>query len=139
MRAFVTGASGFIGRALADRLRADGHEVRGMDLRADPARDVVAGDVAVEGPWQAHAEGCDVVIHTAAIVSLRLERPDEVWRANVVGTANALDAAVRGGARRFVHFSSVTVFGLDFPDGVDERHPVRLTGNEPSFLVHSIE
>ena len=128
MRVFITGASGFIGRALAERLRRDGAEVRGMDLRADPQRDVVAGDVAVPGGWQRHAEGCDVVIHTAAIVSLRAERPAEVWRANVLGTHHALDAAIRGGARRFVHFSSVTAFGFRFPDGVTEEHPVRLTG-----------
>jgi nucleoside-diphosphate-sugar epimerase len=45
----------------------------------------------------------------------------------VLGTANAIDAAERAGAQRFVHFSSVTVFGLEFPDGVDERYPVRNT------------
>jgi nucleoside-diphosphate-sugar epimerase len=128
MRVFITGASGFIGRALAARLRADGVEVRGMDLRGDPGADVVAGDIADAGEWQRHAEGCDVVIHTAAIVSLRMERPDEVWRTNVLGTHNALDAAIRGGAQRLVHFSSVTAFGFQFPDQVDETYPVRLTG-----------
>lgn len=128
MRVFVTGASGFIGRALCERYRADGHDVAGMDLVEDPANGVVAGDVAVPGPWQEHAAGSDLVIHTAAIVSLRTERPDEVWRTNVLGTAHALEAAERAGARRFVHFSSVTVFGFDFPDGADERHPVSPTG-----------
>ena len=131
MRVFITGASGFIGRALRERYEADGHEVRGMDLAADPERDVVAGDVARPGPWQEHAAGCDLLIHTAAIVSLRRERPDEVWRANVLGTEHALQAAERGGVARFVHFSSVTVFGFDFPDGADERHPV-----QPSYLPY---
>lgn len=128
MRVFVTGASGFIGRALCERYVADGHEVRGMDLVADPERDVVAGDVAIAGPWQDHAAGCDLVVHTAAVVSLRTERPHDVWRTNVLGTLHALEAAERGGAARFVHFSSVTVFGFRFPDGVDERHPVAPTG-----------
>src|SRR3954447_4488928 len=128
MRVFITGASGFIGRALRERYEAGGHEVCGMDLAPDPRHDVVAGDVAQPGPWQVHAAGCDLVIHTAAIVSLRRERPDEVWRADVLGTRNALEAAERAGAQRFVHFSSVTVFGFDFPDGVDERHPVQPTG-----------
>jgi len=128
MRVFITGASGFIGRALSERYAADGHEVRGMDLAPDRARDVVAGDVAAAGAWQEHARGCDLVIHTAAVVSLRTERPREVWEANVLGTLHALEAAERGGAQRFVHFSSVTVFGFDFPDGVDERHPVAPTG-----------
>ena len=44
------------------------------------------------------------------------------------GTRLALDAARDAGARRFVHLSSVVTFGLDFPDGVDERWPVRPTG-----------
>jgi nucleoside-diphosphate-sugar epimerase len=127
MRVFITGASGFIGRALHERYRADGHEAAGCDLAPDPARGVVAGDVGEAGAWQDHAAGCELVIHTAATVSLRRERPEEIWRANVRGTANALAAAERGGARRFVHISSVTVFGFDFPDGVDERHPVRNT------------
>lgn len=127
MRVFITGASGFIGRALCDRYVADGHEVSGCDLVADPARGVVAGDVAQPGPWQEHAGGSELVIHTAASVSLRLERREQIWRSNVLGTANAVDAAQRAGARRFVHFSSVTVFGLDFPDGVDERYPVHNT------------
>jgi nucleoside-diphosphate-sugar epimerase len=127
MRVFITGASGFIGRALCERYAADGHEVRGCDLVEDPARDVVAGDVAEAGPWQDWAEGSELVIHTAATVSLRMERRDAIWRSNVLGTSNAIEAARRAGARRFVHFSSVTVFGLEFPDGVDERYPVHNT------------
>jgi nucleoside-diphosphate-sugar epimerase len=46
----------------------------------------------------------------------------------VLGTHHALTAAQDGGAARFLHVSSVTVFGFDFPDGVDERFPVRTTG-----------
>jgi nucleoside-diphosphate-sugar epimerase len=127
MRVFITGASGFIGRALCQRYAADGHEVRGCDLVADPGRDVVAGDVAEPGAWQDWAAGSELVIHTAATVSLRMERRDAIWRSNVLGTFNAIEAARRAGAQRFVHFSSVTVFGLDFPDGVDERFPVHNT------------
>ena len=88
---------------------------------------MVAGDVSERGAWQDQAAGCDLVVHTAAAVSLR-RGADRFWRANVVGTRNALEAAARGGAGRFVHLSSVVVFGFDFPDGVDERHPVRANG-----------
>ncbi len=126
-RVFITGALGFIGGALAERFRSLGAEVRGVDLRADPAAGVVAGDVAVPGSWQDHAEGSDLVVHTAAVVSLR-PGGSEFWHANVAGTRHALDAAARAGASRFLHLSSVTVFGFDFPDGVDERHPVRPNG-----------
>lgn len=128
MKVFVTGASGFIGRALAAALAARGDEVTGMDVAADPARGVVAGDVGVAGDWQEAAAGADVVVHTAAVVSLRRRDPAGVWRANVLGTEHAVQAAARAGAQRFVLLSSVTVFGPRFPDGADERWPVRPTG-----------
>ena len=124
---FLTGALGFIGRAIADRYSAEGWEVRGVDLTADPARGVVAGDVTRPGPWQEQADGCEVVIHLAARVGLGGTH-DEYWPINVAATRHALDAAVRGGARRFVHTSSIVTFGNDFPDGVDETYPVRPTG-----------
>jgi nucleoside-diphosphate-sugar epimerase len=126
-RVFITGALGFIAQRLAAHYRAHGAEVRGMDVRADPAQDVVAGDVSQPGDWQAHAAGCDLVIHTAAILTLAGD-PAAVWNVNVVGTRNALDAAVKAGARRFVQLSSVLALGWDFPDGVDERYPVRPNG-----------
>lgn len=124
-RVFITGALGSIGRAVADRYRALGAEVAGVDLRADRARGIVAADVAEPGSWQRRAERADLVVHTAATVSFG--RVD-LWRPNVVATRNALDAAIRAGARRFLHFSSVTVFSFDFPDGVDETYPVRMSG-----------
>ena len=126
---FITGALGFIGRTLADRLRSEGIEVRGVDVRSQPDSGVIAGDVSEPGPWQEHARGCELVIHTAAIVSNAVGLGEQ-WRVNVGGTRRALDAAARGGASRFVHFSSVRAFSdVDFPDGVDERHPVRPDGN----------
>ena len=125
--ALVTGALGFIGRAVCDRLVADGHAVRGVDLHADPDRHVVAGDITQPGLWEQEADGAQLVIHTAAIVSMRSDL-DEIWRVNTAGTRRVVAAAAAGGAQRFVHLSSVTVFGNAFPDGVDETHPVRLTG-----------
>jgi nucleoside-diphosphate-sugar epimerase len=126
-RVFITGALGFIAQRLADHYRERGVEVRGMDVRADPAQDVVAGDVSKPGDWQAHAEGADLFIHTAAVLTLAGD-PAAVWDVNVMGTRNAVDAAVAAGAQRFVQLSSVLAFSWDFPDGVDERHPVRPNG-----------
>jgi len=127
-KVFISGALGFIGSVLAERYRAEGAEVRGVDVRADSALGVVAGDIGEPGAWQEHAAGCDLVVNTAAYVGFG-GRLDDVWRTNVLGTRRMIDAAVAGGAERFVQFSSVTTFGFDFPDGVDETYPVRLTGN----------
>jgi nucleoside-diphosphate-sugar epimerase len=124
---FVTGANGFIGRTLAERLRAEGHEVRGVDVAAEPAEGVVAGDISEPGDWQEGAEGADAVIHTAAMVGMPTD-VSRYWAVNVLGTRLALEAARDGGAGRFVHLSSVVTYGLDFPDGVEETHPVKPTG-----------
>jgi nucleoside-diphosphate-sugar epimerase len=126
-RVFVTGALGFVGRTLADRYRAAGSEVVGVDMRSEPGLGVVAGDVATPGDWQSAAAGADLVIHTAARLGMERE-PDVFWRVNVLGTRHALDAAAGAGARRFVHISSIVAFGFDPPREVDERHPVRPNG-----------
>jgi nucleoside-diphosphate-sugar epimerase len=126
-RLCITGASGFIGRRLAEQWRAQGAEVVGVDQAEDPHHGVVAGDISQPGLWQKAAEGCDVVVHTAALVGMPSDESG-FWEVNVRGTRLALEAARDAGAKRFVHFSSVVTFGLDFPDGVDERWPVRPTG-----------
>lgn len=126
--AFVTGARGCIGRAVCRRLEAEGFAIRGVDL--DPGDDprIVPGDVSTPERWQAEVEGADVVVHTAAIVS-NVAGAARSWAVNVLGTRNVLDAATAGGVRRFVHFSSVAVYGHERPDPVTECHPVRPTGS----------
>ena len=126
-RVFVTGAHGLIGRRLAQRYREAGSEVSGVDVRAEPELGIVAGDLTERGEWERAAEGAELVIHTAARLGMEID-PHAFWRANVAGTRNALDAAIRGGAERFVHFSSIVAFGFDIPHDVNERHPVRPNG-----------
>lgn len=112
-RVFVTGANGFIGRALMGRFAELGSAVAGVDLNADPARDVVAGDVSAPGDWQRHAHGSDLVIHTAAVVSNNA--PPALYRRVSVGSVrHVIDAAIRAGAARLTHVSSVAAYGLDF-------------------------
>src|SRR3954447_16385523 len=67
-KVFISGALGFIGSVLAERYRELGCEVRGVDVRSDPKKGVVQGDIAERGPWQEQAAGCDLVINTAAYV-----------------------------------------------------------------------
>jgi nucleoside-diphosphate-sugar epimerase len=122
-RVFVTGANGFIGRAVMTRYRGLGAEVCGVDVNADAAWDVVAGDIAEAGPWQAHARGADLVVNTAAVVSNTAPR-ELYWRISVNGVRKVLDAAVAAGARRFVQISSCAAFGKQFPPNVEETYPV---------------
>ncbi|MEO7197098.1 MAG: NAD(P)-dependent oxidoreductase [Solirubrobacterales bacterium] len=127
--ALITGAAGFIGSRLRQRLGDAGVEVRGLDFATDLKRGITAGDITEPGPWQASAEGSDVVIHAAAVVS-NSASSEVYWRTHVLGTRHVLDAAVAAGAKRFVHISSVRAYGdTDFPDDVDETYPVRPDGN----------
>ncbi|GMU78924.1 MAG: putative oxidoreductase [Acidimicrobiia bacterium] len=122
-RVAVTGASGFVGRAVAARLRAVGTEVVGIDRAG--ADGVLAGDLRVEGAWQGAVAACDAVVHTAALVSQTASRRD-AWVANVVATRRVLDAVAPG--KRVVHLSSAAIYSPHRPAQVDESFPVRPTG-----------
>lgn len=129
MRVLITGGAGFIGRAIAERLRADGDEAVGVDLAPDPVAGVVAGDTTAPEAWRAELDGCDAVVHTAAVVSNAVDLDDQ-WRVNVLGTRRVVEAARDAGVRRMVHLSSIRAFSdTAFPDGVTEDHPVRPDGN----------
>ncbi len=128
MKVFVTGALGFIGRALLERYRAAGAEVAGIDRQADATLGVVAGDVLEPDSCRDRLRGCDVVFHTAAVVS-NVASEELFWRVNVLGTRRLLEACAGEGVGRFVHLSSVGAYGFDFPDGVDETYPLRPNGN----------
>lgn len=128
-RVFITGARGFIGRALAERFRRAGSEVTGVDIEASGDGTVIAGDITRPGDWRDAMAGADVVLHTAAVVSNAVPLA-RCWDVNVLGTRRVVEAAAAHGAGRLVHLSSVRVYSdRDFPDGVDETWPVRTDGH----------
>ncbi len=139
----ITGIGGFIGRRLAERLVQRGDRVRGLELsreaaaRLDSSRvDVVVGDLFDPDARASAFAGCDVVVHTAAIVeeSGALAR---FRRVNVDGAVLAATSARASGARTFVHLSSVMVYGFSFPPFVNERGPLRGEGNP--YCITKIE
>ncbi|WP_142781860.1 NAD(P)-dependent oxidoreductase [Agrobacterium sp. T29] len=125
-RVFITGANGFMGRALSARLRSEGAEVVGADMVAGPG--VVQGDITQPGAWEEALTGVDTVIHTAALLSLT-SGLDKAWEINVKATRDLLSRAKSRGVRRFVQVSSVGVYGYAFPDNVDETWPLKPIGN----------
>lgn len=131
-KVFITGANGFIGRALASRLRALGAEVTGVDLCPDPASGIFDGTIMDPAPWTSELAGVDTVIHTAAVVST-VAPLDRAWDVNVMGTHKVLGAAAAAGVRRFVHVSSIAAYGFYPPDGVDETHPLRTSGGLSTY------
>lgn len=116
MRILLTGAAGFIGRAVHQHLVEVGSEVVPYDCALDPADDVGRLDRV-----RAAASGCDVVIHLAAKVGLGIDLADidDYARTNDLGTAIVLRAAAEAGVRRVVYASSMVVYGegaYDCPD-----------------------
>ena len=117
-----------MGSALSKKYRELDAQTCGLDVRADPSSGVVAGDVSKPDEWQETINGCDLVIHTAAIVTNNVSR-EEAWRVNVLGTRRVLDAAIRASVKRFVHISSLAAMRFILEDQADERAPVMPTGN----------
>jgi len=122
MNYLVTGATGFVGHFLCERLLADGRQVRGTLLASETAAALVEGvaPVLIEplGPdtaWGDALAGVETVIHLAARVHIMadpLADPlAEFRRVNVEGTAGLAYAASRAGVKRFVFISSIKVNG----------------------------
>jgi nucleoside-diphosphate-sugar epimerase len=127
-KVFITGANGFIGRALATRCRELGADVSGLDFQADEEWGVVAGDLTRPEQWKQALEGVDIVIHAAAIVS-NTATMDLAWSINVKATAALLQHCVDAGVKRFLQLSSVAAYGFSATEEVDETQPLRPMGN----------
>ncbi len=121
---FITGGAGFIANTLIARLAEHNHIVvydnytrntlRGSPYDQHPQVAQVEGDVLDFEHMKAHMQGAQVVVHAAAIAGIEstLRNPVATMRVNMIGTANALEAAHQvGGVERFLDFSTSEVFG----------------------------
>jgi acetylornithine/succinyldiaminopimelate/putrescine aminotransferase/nucleoside-diphosphate-sugar epimerase len=124
----VTGASGFIGGRLAQRLVNDGYQVRCIvrptsDTKALEQLDVelTVGDLTAPHTLAQAAQGCRYVFHCGAMVS-DWATPKEVARVNVAGTRNLLNACADTSVQRFVHFSTTDVYGYPGADEIEESY-----------------
>jgi nucleoside-diphosphate-sugar epimerase len=111
MRILVTGSAGHLGEALVRALRADGHDVVGIDVLASPFGEV--GSILDRELVRRRIEGADAVVHAAT-----LHKPHVATHArqafvdvNVTGTLTLLEAAVAARVPRFVYTSTTSAFG----------------------------
>ena len=115
----VTGASGFVGSAIAAALRRNGRHkvvafVRSSSSRVnlDPRDAVVEGDLTDRASLAAALRGVRFLFHAAADYRLWARRPDEITRNNVEGTRLIMEEALRAGVERIVYTSSVATLKL---------------------------
>ena len=138
----VTGADGFIGSHLTERLAQKGHRVRafvyynsfnswgwleGVESRVRRKLDIVSGDVRDLQSVEHAVKGCDVVLHLAALIAIpySYHAPDSYVETNVRGTLNILQAARRFGVQKVVHTSTSEVYGNARFTPIREDHPLQ--------------
>jgi UDP-glucose 4-epimerase len=138
----VTGADGFIGSHVVERLIADGARVRAFclynsrgswgwldDLDPDTrgGLDVRLGDIRDARFVEAATEGVEVVLHLAALIAVPYSyvAPESFIETNIRGTLNVLEAARRAGVRRFVQVSTSEVYGTPESLPIRETHPIQ--------------
>ena len=125
-KVLITGANGFIGGTLMRYYQNHGQDVVGVDLIGNGA-DIVEGDIAQPDTIKDLLQECDVIIHTAALVSNAMQDSD-MWRVNVLATRNLIEAAKEHKVRRFVQISSVVAYGNSAEGELEENHPVHADG-----------
>jgi NAD dependent epimerase/dehydratase len=140
-RVLVTGADGFIGSHLAERLVAEGAHVRAFCLYNSQgtagwlddapaairdAMEIVLGDIRDARFTEEAAKGTEVVFHLAALIAIpySYHAPESFIDTNVRGTLNVLEAANRAGVRRMIQTSTSEVYGTPAELPIRETHPL---------------
>ena len=142
----VTGAGGFIGSHLVERLHAQGAKVRAFVrynsrgeaglLRQLPPEtltqlEIIGGDIRDSSAIFTASEGVDVIFHLGALISIPYSyvHPREVTESNIIGTLNVLEAARHHKTARVIHTSTSEVYGTARYAPINEAHP--LQGQSP--------
>ena len=134
MKAFVTGATGFLGSHVARVLADQGADLRLLVRKTSNLKNLeglkaetATGDLRDPASLEKAISSCDTVFHVAADYRLWVRDPNEMYRSNVGGTRTLLEAAMRKGVQRVVYTSSVATIGFR-TDGqpADENSPVSL-------------
>ncbi|MBY0527542.1 MAG: NAD-dependent epimerase/dehydratase family protein [Gemmataceae bacterium] len=137
--AIVTGAAGFIGSHMVDRLLEQGYRVRGIDNlcggrtanvehhAGDPNFVLDPRDLRAIPANDAAFRGVDYVFHFAGIGDIvpSIDKPTEYMSANVQGTVHALEAARHAGVKKFVYAASSSCYGLTTELPTTENAPIR--------------
>ncbi|MFA5349133.1 MAG: NAD-dependent epimerase/dehydratase family protein [Candidatus Paceibacterota bacterium] len=110
MKILLTGNKGFIGSHLEKKLIASGHNIKGFDIKNNPAEDI-RNEKAVDKAFEDFKP--DIVIHLAAMTGVRnsLLYPQQYFETNICGTYNLLNSSRKNGISNFIMTSSTSVYG----------------------------
>src|SRR6478609_1559187 len=142
MKAFVTGATGFIGGHVARKLCERGDDVVALVRSPDKAGalralgcELVAGDLSDADAIRRGTAGCDAAFHIGAMYKVGIPKSAHpaMYDANVLGTQRVIDAAVEAGASRIVYVSTGNVYGNTQRKAVDESYE---RPQPPEFLSY---
>ncbi len=129
-KVLVTGAAGHLGNVLVRELLENGYEVRAMVLPNEDVSSLVdldlelkLGNVLDPASLERVFKDIDYVFHMAGIVSIMPGEEDLVWKVNVEGTRNVLQAASNAGVKRLVYTSSIHAFSREWQGIIDEQVP----------------
>lgn len=145
-KVLVTGAGGFIGSHLVERLVEIGADVRAfvhynsrndwgliehLPVEIGKSIEVVTGDIQDPFSVRKAVTGCDVVFHLAALIGIPYSylAPDNYVNVNIKGTLNVLQASLDEGVEKVVHTSTSETYGTAIYTPIDESHP--LQGQSP--------
>lgn len=138
MKAFVTGATGFVGSHVARVLEEQGWELRLLVRPSSDLRNIgklnaerVIGDLRDPSRLEHAVSGCDAIFHVAADYRLWVSNPEQMYRSNVEGTRSILQAARANGVKRVVYTSSVATMAF-------ARNGKPATEEAPVSLAHMI-
>ncbi len=134
MTTLLTGASGFVGSAVLRALLASGHDVRVLLRETSDRRnlegldvEIITGDLCDRASLDPALRRCEALFHVAADYRIWTRNPAAIYKNNVTGTRQILEAAGEAGVTRIVHTSSVAALGLPKDGGAgDEETPVTL-------------
>lgn len=124
MKTIVTGGAGFIGSHLVDALLEEGHEVIVIDNcstgRIENLSQVaqqikfIGSDISKKGNWEAEFKDVDWVFHLAALADIvpSIERPDDYFQSNVIGTFNVLEASNKYRVKKLIYSASSSCYGI---------------------------
>ncbi len=138
---FVTGATGFLGGHLVQHLSNNGASVRALARRPDrdayirdlPNVEIVMADLNEARRLIDYTAGCDIVLHAAAVTGTLAESR----RVNVTGTRNMALAAVENDVQRFVHISTISVYGFKVDGDVTESTPPK--ASKDAYSITKLE